>query len=108
MKTNEEFLDKALDIQRNNTSQLKSALADLNKIKVVADDTAASLDGNLDKVKSVSSKVDSIDSELVMSQKRITTITKRLATNKIILAFCLIIMAAIIAIVATIIYKYKS
>lgn len=97
--TNDELLDKAKNIQTDNTLKLREGLATLEATKDQARHTAAMLEMDREKMQRISKGLDEVDSELEISKKLLTRFIKRIYTDKVIIAFTALILLGIVGII---------
>lgn len=86
LNTNKTLLDEALRVQKDNTTKLAGALAEIHNTLNVAGGITTQLAENREKIGHVASELDAVESELHIANKRITNFAKRLSTDKVFIA----------------------
>jgi hypothetical protein len=92
-------LGAALDAHRGTTSALKHALATVESAKVVATDTAGTLDTNREKMKVVDARLDDVETELSLARTHLCRLTKRVYTDRVFIALAFLLAVGVIAII---------
>lgn len=99
MMKNDDLLNRAKDIEKENLEKLKGGLLTIESSKEQAKYTAAQLEQDREKMGRIREGLDEVESELDLSKLLITRFVKRMATDKIIIAFATLIVLGIVGII---------
>lgn len=97
--TNDQLLDKALEMQSNTKSQLQDGLRMLTEAHRTGLETMGTLQQDREKMSRINAGLDEVESELAISQKLITNVVKRAMTDKVIIALTFLILCGVVGII---------
>lgn len=99
-KTNDDYLDQAITIEKKNCKELEKGLQTVHTTIPIATDIGTQVVENHEKIVRINEGLDEVESELSIARKRITVFGKRLATDKVLIMFAVLLILGIVGIIA--------